>query len=159
VAVLLDSPDKYGEALQLLDYGPSAFERKVYAKKGDVLDRIPVQHGRKRQVAAVCADTLSGVAGLGPSEDTRLELDRKRLTAPVARGAVVGEAHLVAGGEVVARSPLVAREAVPVSRLVVCWWWTWRVGIALAVMAVMVRVSAKAIKAHRRGRPRLPPQV
>ena len=159
VAVLLDSPDKYGEALQLLDYGFSTFAPKVYAKQGDVLDRIPVERGRSSHVSGVCTAALSGVTGPGLPEEARLEVDRKRLTAPVARGAEVGEARLVAEGEVVARASLVAGEAVPVARLVVFWWWAWRVGAAVAVMAVMVRVSAKAIKAHRRRGRRLPPQV
>ncbi len=159
LAVLLDSPDKYGEALQLLNYGFSTFQRKVYARKGDVLDRVPVERGRSRQVEAVCAEALAGVTGPGMPDGGRLELKRKRLVAPVAKGAAVGEAQLVVGGKVVARSPLVASAPVPVSWLAVCWAWGWRTLAALAALAVTVRVSAKGIKAYRRRRSRFPPQV
>lgn len=88
-----------------------------------------------------------------------MELKDKRLVAPVAKGAPVGEAQLVVGGKVVARSPLVAGRSVPVSWLVVCWWWAWKAVVAVAALAVTVRVSAKAIKAHRRRRSRFPPKV
>jgi len=159
LAVLLDSPDKYGEALQLLDYGFSTFQRKVYARQGDVLDRVPVERGRSRQVEAVCAEALAGVTGPGMPGGGRVELKDKRLVAPVAKGAPVGEAQLVVGGKVVARSPLVAGRSVPVSWLVVCWWWAWKAVVAVAALAVTVRVSAKAIKAHRRRRSRFPPKV
>jgi len=159
VAVVLDSPDRYGDALALLDWGFTTFDRKVYAEKGDVLDQVRVKRGRKGRVGAVCGGTLAAVTGPGLSNDARLEVTTNELEAPVKKGAVVGEARLVSGETVLAAFPLTAAEAVPVSRLVIAWWWGWRAALGLAAMAVMVRTSAKIIKANRRRRRRLPPQV
>jgi D-alanyl-D-alanine carboxypeptidase (penicillin-binding protein 5/6) len=158
IAVLLDSPDKYGEALALLDYGFAAFQRKVFAEKGDVVARAGVSRGRQRSVPAVCSQALATVIGPGLTEEARLEVTTKRLVAPVAMRAPVGEARLVVAGRVVSESPLLAGHAIAVSRPVVVGVWALRVLALLALAAVTVRTGAKIVKARRRGGRSLPPQ-
>jgi D-alanyl-D-alanine carboxypeptidase (penicillin-binding protein 5/6) len=158
IAVLLDSPDRYGEALALLDYGFTAFQRKVYAASGDVVARAEVSRGRQRTVPAVCSQTLAAVSGPGLPEAARLEVKTKRMMAPVAVRAPVGEARLVVAGKVVGRSPLLAGEAVAVSRPVVLGVWALRVIVLLALAAITVRTSARIVKAHRRRGRGLAPQ-
>ncbi len=159
VAVVLDSPQRYDDALALLNWGFTTFQRKTYAEQGEAVDRVRVRRGRKAVVGAVCKNTLAAVVGPGIEDDYRLDLREKSLEAPVKKGAVVGEARLMSGEKVLLSSPLIAAEAVPLSRVVVAWWWGWRMALGLAAMAVMVRTSAKIIKANRRRRRRLPPQV
>jgi len=150
IAVLLDSPDKYDEALALLDYGFGTFRRRILAEKGDVVARAQVRRGRKRTVPAVCSEMLAAVTGPGLLDAGRLEVKTLPMTAPVPRGAPVGEARLIVGGQVVGASPLLAGEAVAVSRPVLFALWALRAAAFLALAAITVRTSAKLVKARRR---------
>jgi hypothetical protein len=53
-------------------------------------------------------------------------------------------------------SPLVSAEAVPRSRLLVFLVWLLRITISLVLLGLVIRTYAKALKAHRRRRGRLP---
>ena len=150
IAVLLDSPEAYEEALCLLDYGFSTYRRRAYARDGDALGRVRVRGSIRRTVPAVCEETLAAVAGPGLADDApRLEVTLKDLRAPVARGDVVGEARLVARGRVLARSPLVAGEPAARSMLIIISVWAARVLVFLLLMVLLARTYAKAVKAHR----------
>jgi len=156
IAVVLDSPDMYGEAQALLDYGFDRFTHCVYAKRGDAVGRAPIRGGRRSYVPAVCQRTLAAITGPGVGEDYRLEVTLDTLKAPVAPGERAGEARLVAGGEVLSTSLLVSAEGVPRSRLLVFFVWLLRIAILLVLVGLVIRTYAKALKAHRRRRSRLP---
>ncbi len=158
IAVVLDSPDTYGEALALLDYGFSAYRQRVFARRGDAVGRAPVRFGREGSVPAVCQQGLAQVVGPGLPAAGQLQISLKPMTAPVARRAVVGEARILAGGKAIARSELLAGEQVMRSRLVVAATWAVPVVAFLAGAAVGVRAGAKLVKNRRRRRRRLPPQ-
>jgi len=156
IAVLLDSPDMYGEAQSLLDYGFGSFTHCVYAEQGDAVGRAPIRGGRRSYVPAVCQRTLAAITGPGVGGDYRLEVTLNTLKAPVEPGARAGEARLVGGGEVLSTSPLVSAVAVPRSRLIVFFVWLLRIAIGLVLLGLAIRTYAKALKAHRRRRSRLP---
>lgn len=158
IAVVLDSPDMYGEALALLEYGFTEFQRHVYAESGAAVGRAEVRRGRQNSVPALCGESVTSVTGPGLPGEGRLEVTLSALEAPVAAGAPVGEVRLVVGDEVVSRGVLTAGESVPRSP----WWmiggWLLRAFLALGILALVIRTSAKAIKAHRRRRGGFSPQ-
>jgi D-alanyl-D-alanine carboxypeptidase (penicillin-binding protein 5/6) len=158
IAVVLDSPDTYAEALRLLEYGFAGFHRQVFAQPGDALGRAPVRDGTKRTVPAICQDTLIALAGPDLPHQPKLEVTLLGpLSAPIAQGDNVGQVRLVAGSDVLAQAPLLAGEAVPRAVLRIIAVWSLRGLFVLLLALLLVRHYAKAVQAHRGRRLRLPP--
>jgi D-alanyl-D-alanine carboxypeptidase (penicillin-binding protein 5/6) len=157
IAVVLDSPDRYEDALSLLEYGFSTFRLKVYAREGDAVGQARVRRGRSRTLPAVCTKTLASVLGPGMPPEGRLTVKLDELKAPVAKGAKVGRVELEVAGKVADSCALVAGEAVEVSKLTMALVWGLRVLGLVALAAVTVRTGAKIIKARRRRWHSFPP--
>jgi D-alanyl-D-alanine carboxypeptidase (penicillin-binding protein 5/6) len=158
VAVVLDTPDMYADALRLLDYGFDRFRRAIHTERGDAVGRIEVRGGDRASVSAVCRRALHRVVGPGISDDYRLEVDLEIMEAPVEKGSVAGVARLVKGGAVVDETFLLAGEDVGRSRLIVGGLWSLYATVILLLAAVVVRTYAKTVKAHRSSRGRLSPE-
>jgi len=158
IAVVLDSPDTCGEALALLEYGFSAYRHRVLASRGDAVGQAQVRFGRQARVPAICQQSLAQVTGPGLPAPGQLRVTLPTVEAPLAEGAVVGEARLVVGEQTIASSPLLAAAAVPRSWVIVVATWALPVAVALAVTALGIRTGAKLVKGRRRGRRGFPPQ-
>jgi D-alanyl-D-alanine carboxypeptidase (penicillin-binding protein 5/6) len=150
IAVLLNTPDMYGEAKALLEYGFRNFKRQVYAHCGDAVGRAEVRGGQEPEVPVVCQKTLSSVSGPGMEDDVRLEVTMAPLEAPVAAGTPAGEARLVAGDRVLASSPLLSAGSVPRSRLHVSGLWFLRAVVIVGLLLLLSKAYGKAVKANRR---------
>ena len=158
IAVVLDSPDAYRDALALLDYGFATYRLQVLAQQGDAVGRARVWFGNPGSVPAVSQQMLAQVTGPGLPSAGKLQVTTKRLTAPVAQGRVVGEAQVLVDGKPVAASQLVAGEKVRRSPLVVGAEWALRAVGLLLVAAVGIRTGAKLVKVRRRRRRSFSPQ-
>ncbi len=158
IAVVLDSPDMYVEAKALLDYGFSTYRQRVYAHAGDAVGRIRVKGGKKRSIPAICEKTLACVTGPGLNDDCQFEVKLTKLKAPVAKGAVAGEARLLAGDMVLSQSRVLAGEAVAKSWLVIFCTWVIRLVLSLTVLVIITRTYGKTVQARRRRRRRLAAQ-
>ncbi|UCC68135.1 MAG: D-alanyl-D-alanine carboxypeptidase [Armatimonadota bacterium] len=158
VAVILDSREAYRDALRLLDYGFPNFRKKVYATPGAALGRAQVRGGAQPSVPAICHETLVAVTSTDLPRPPRLEVTLDGpLQAPISRNDPVGRVRLLAGGEVLAHAPLLAGQAVPRSAFRVIAVWALRALVILAIIALLVRHYAKAVKTRRGRRLRLPP--
>ena len=73
----------------------------------------------------------------------------EKLTAPVAKGARVGEARLVSGPRTLAASPLVAGEEVRRSWLKIIGTWLFWLAVIAALFVFSVRTGAKIVKDRR----------
>jgi len=150
IAVVLDSPDMYADAKALLDYGFTTFQRQVYARAGDAVGRSAVRSGTHSSVPAVAERTLACVTGPGLTDaGCRLVVKVEKLSAPVAKGAPVGEARLVSGPRTLAASPLVASEEVRRSWLKIIGTWLFWLVVIAALFVFSVRTGAKIVKARR----------
>jgi len=159
ISVVLDSPEMYGEAEALLQWGFTQFRQEVLARPGQQVGEARVGYGQKRRVAAVCEFPLSTVVGPGLAEDAKVRAKMKGdLRAPIVAGQEVGTAELVVGGKVVATTALVAKEAVAKSYVVVAAVWLGRIVLILVGAALLIRANAKVIKAYRRRRRYVPSQ-
>ena len=122
IAVVLDSPDLFGDGVRLLEYGFAHFRLVRVAARDTVLVRRPVPGAAQALAAAVPEDVF---AVLPRSAALRWEGRlRAALAAPIPRGAPVGELIVYADDRVVARAPVVAAEAVAAQSLwrsVVLW--------------------------------------
>lgn len=120
IAVVLNAPQMYADAKALLDYGFENFAPLRAAASGQIISRLPIPDGVGTLVAVVPEEVVA-VVRPGASISTQVKITRT--TAPIARGEVVGAAVFTSQGVEVARSPLVARDAVPVRSL---WALVWR---------------------------------
>ena len=134
----------------LLEYGFRNFKRHVYAQPGDAVGRAEVRGGREPEVPVVCQKTLSSVSGPGMDDDVRLEVTVAPLEAPVAAGTPAGEARLVAGGQVLASSPLLSAGSVSRSRLHVSGLWFLRAVVIVGLLLLLSKAYGKTVKANRR---------
>ncbi len=157
IAVLLDTPDMYGEAKALLEYGFRNFRNQVYARDGDTVGHAQVEDGEERRVPAICETSLSCVTGPGIAENVRLEVTLASLQAPVSAGAPAGEARLVSNGEVISSCALVAGVPVPQSGRHALSLWLLRGAVVVGLLVMLARTYGKAVETHRRRRGRLSP--
>ncbi|MBR3505342.1 MAG: D-alanyl-D-alanine carboxypeptidase [Clostridia bacterium] len=111
VGVVMNCGDWFGEAKRLLDWGFSRYTRAEALPAGRESGRVPVAGGVKDEVAVAPRDSLA--AALCAEDDWRVAVDLAReVKAPVAKGEKLGAARLVAGGETIAETDLLACEDV-----------------------------------------------
>lgn len=107
----------------LLNWGFSSYESVTPMKAGTVLGNPSVWFGVADSVKVGLADDLSLTLPRGKKDavnaSTRLQSE---LSAPIAKGQVVGDVVITVDGKVVATKPLVAMEAVEEANFVVRLW-------------------------------------
>lgn len=113
IAVVLGSPDRYGDAVRLLEYGFERFHLLTLAAHGQVLARVNLPGGLRPLEAVVDGDFRI----VARDEDinrlqVRVLLDALR--PPVRARQPVGHVEVQAGPEnLLARVPVLARDDVP----------------------------------------------
>jgi len=113
LAVVLGSPDRYGDAVRLLEYGFERFHLLALAAHGQVLAQVQVPGGLVPLDAVVDGDFRI----VARDEDinrlqVRVVLDALR--PPIRAGQPVGRLEVEAGpGRALARVPILARSDVP----------------------------------------------
>lgn len=101
------------ESKKLLTYGFRHFETIVPYKAGEVFEKTRVWMGDIKEVElGILADTPVTIPrGQRKNLDASFKLD-KQLTAPIEKGAVVGQVFVQLDGEDIAQYPLVTLQAV-----------------------------------------------
>ena len=115
-------------SMTLLNYGFTFYETVKAKGAGDVVLKPEVYKGEEDRVTLVPAQDIYVTVGRGAAAQLKTAATVKEpLIAPIKAGQVLGELTVSDGAEVIARVPLVAKEAVPEGG-----WWTRMVdGIAL----------------------------
>ncbi|MDA8235560.1 MAG: D-alanyl-D-alanine carboxypeptidase, partial [Clostridia bacterium] len=113
VAVVLDSPDMFGEVAALLDYGFANYTLREVYEKGEVIKDVKVEKGLKPDVKAVVAKDAA--FALRPAEAKTLKMET-RLTdiieAPVHKGQQLGQVDFLVQGKKVQSVDILAAEGV-----------------------------------------------
>jgi D-alanyl-D-alanine carboxypeptidase (penicillin-binding protein 5/6) len=112
----------------LLNYGFTFFETVKAKSAGDVVLKPEVYKGEEERVTLVPARDIWVTVGRGAAAELKTNATVKEpLIAPLTKGQTLGELTVSDGKEVVARVPLIAKDAVPEGG-----WWTRMVdGVAL----------------------------
>ncbi|MDE2594083.1 MAG: D-alanyl-D-alanine carboxypeptidase [Burkholderiales bacterium] len=126
ISVLMGSHSMQGRADEtraLFNWGFSAFEETTPVRGGQVLANAPVQWGLADSVPAGLAQDWSLTLPRGQSQalSTSVQLD-PHLTAPIAKGAVIGKVVAMLDHKPYAERPLVAQQAVAHSGLLRSAW-------------------------------------
>lgn len=129
IAVVLDSGDRWGDAVRLLDYGFRNYALRNAAPAGRLIHLARVRGGRR------------AVVGLAPARDLYLVVPRRDLgrlrsviavrpdlRAPLAAGVPAGTLAVFRGEEVLGSVLLVTREGMPRGTL----WQRWREFLRMA---------------------------
>ncbi|HBR29973.1 MAG TPA: D-alanyl-D-alanine carboxypeptidase [Firmicutes bacterium] len=120
IAVVLNSPDRWGEAARLLEYGFNRFSLKLLAKVDRPVVEVPVRQGNPAQVELYPRRDFMVVipAGKEGEAQCRLSLDYSALIPPVRAGTTVGKLSYYYKGQEVDWVELYPRE-----RIVRDIWW------------------------------------
>jgi len=123
LAIVLNSPDRYGETRALLEWGFANYQRVVVVERGLYLGSVRVIRGDPPSVGAVAARELAWVAPQGRSLAVATSvLLPDYVRPPVLPGSVIGTLCVSIEKREVARVPLLADQgAVHTS-----WWWRLR---------------------------------
>jgi D-alanyl-D-alanine carboxypeptidase (penicillin-binding protein 5/6) len=115
-------------SMSLLNYGFTFYETVKARGAGDVVLKPEVYKGEEDRVTLVSARDVFVTVGRGSAAQLKTTATVKApVIAPIKAGQVLGELTVSDGKDVIARVPLVAKEAVPEGG-----WWTRMVdGIAL----------------------------
>lgn len=109
IAVVLNSGDRWGDSIRLLDYGFDDFVLHRLAKQGEAVGEVGVAGGMTDVVPLIPGRDLNLVLPMGTEGELKPSLEiRKNLRAPIERGEEVGEIRAVLNGEVIKKVPLLA---------------------------------------------------
>ena len=110
VAVTIDAPDDWRDHTALLDYGYSKLEKVYLAKSGEYSYKIPVYDGNKAYLTVSNKDELTKIFNKGDA-DFLVDVKLSRYTsAPIKKGAELGELVFTKDGIIIGNIPLLAEE-------------------------------------------------
>ncbi len=106
VCVTLHDGDDWADHKALLDYGFATYPRRVLARKGETLRRLPLEGSLLHQVPVVARDTVAYPLRQGEGVTARLQLP-KHARAPLTQGEIAGSVRFYRGEREVGRTYLV----------------------------------------------------
>lgn len=111
------------ETQKLLTYGFRFFETQTFYQKGAELAKAPVWKGATHEVRAGLADDLTMTLPKGQLKGLSATMTMKpQLTAPIAKGDVIGKVEVKNGDQVVHSADLIALDAVEVGGFIRRMW-------------------------------------
>lgn len=126
VAVTLFDPDDWDDHLTLYDFGFKNFGRLAYVRAGDVVCSVPVA-GSGLTVNGVAEGELIQVAPREELEGMQFEVVVPKFCyAPVAVGDKIGELHITKEGKVIAKTAIIAQDAVSMPQKLGMWDYIMR---------------------------------
>ena len=123
IAVVLGVPNsqtRFDEARAMLDYGFAGYRRIVLLNKNDLLgQRVPVHLGMAEEVEAAVGSGVSMLLKAGQEKQLSLEVELPpQIDAPVEQGQTIGMVRVLLNGQVIAKVPAVAAQAVGMPGLI-----------------------------------------
>ena len=109
IGVLLNCSDWFDEAARLMDTGFERYEMFTAFEKGECVRVLPVHNGTQETVCIQTAEKLTCVVPRGAYAVLEIDLPDEAEAGMIC-GETVGEARLLLGEEVMARTALVAAQ-------------------------------------------------
>lgn len=122
VGVVLNCPDMWNDAFDLLDYGFETYGTQKLVEAGACVAYAGIEGGTKKGLAIYTKEAILYPLALDDSDeiDWRIECEQP-LQAPVAAGQMVGRLTLLVNGVEAAAAELVTAESVAVADLAYYW--------------------------------------
>jgi serine-type D-Ala-D-Ala carboxypeptidase (penicillin-binding protein 5/6) len=123
IAVVFGAPtpkDRNAEITKMLDYAFSHFQTHPMYKRNEVISKVRISKGEKKEVNLVTSEPISVLTRKGESiENLKKEIKLKeKVKAPVKKGDELGTLILKNKDQVVSETPLVAAEDIGQAS----WW-------------------------------------
>ena len=116
IAVVMKAPStkaRFQDAKTLLDYGFNTYSCKSFGNKGDVVSNVEIFKGTSTSVNVIFENDVSIISKKGQeSAITQTIILNDKISAPISKGDVLGEAIFKLEDEVIARTNLIADESV-----------------------------------------------
>jgi D-alanyl-D-alanine carboxypeptidase (penicillin-binding protein 5/6) len=104
-----DSNTRFGDSKKLLDYGFINFERKLMAKKDEIINQITVKKGLNNQINAIIENDVSFLTDKGSkAEVSRKLILPESISAPIKKGDKLGEVIFQANGKELGRASVIS---------------------------------------------------
>lgn len=113
IGVVLNCGDWFGEAARLMDAGFAKYELFTALDAGESIRVLPVNEGTQETVSICTEGKLAAPVPKGMVPVLEYDLP-EQIEAGQSEGTAVGEARMLLGGEVIAQTPLVLGESLPV---------------------------------------------
>ncbi len=113
------SQNRFDDAKKLLDYGFSNFSNKVLATKDQVIETIPIEKARQKEVEVVVENDLTVLLSKGEEKNVRTEIiyDEK-VSAPIAYKEKVGSINCYLNDELIGSENLLSNQEVKKKSLI-----------------------------------------
>jgi len=123
IAVVLNSPDRWGDCARLLEYGFQGFTTVKIANQQESVGQLPVINGAQATVELYPRVDLTAEVRKGEEKliIRKISIFSPELTAPVRVGQVLGKIGYEYQGQFVAGVDLIAKK--PIRRLRRWFWW------------------------------------
>ena len=115
IAVVMRAPSskiRLEEARQLLDYGFANYSNKTFAKKGEVIKKVPVEKGVVKEVTLVSKNNLDILSKKGDTGFSRNIKINENITAPINKGDVLGKVEILKNNKIFKSCDIIALEEV-----------------------------------------------
>ena len=109
VAVFLNAKDRFGSAIQTLEYGFTAHERSRIVAAGDSYTTVDVPFRREKEIELVAKDDVTALVDADAKVKRKVEV-RNELPDEAKSGTELGTVVATVDGKRVGESPLVARK-------------------------------------------------
>lgn len=150
IGVLLDSPDLWKEAADLIARGERDYQPVRFARAHSPVARHAVAGGNPEEIPLVPARDVGVWIRRGTRDRYQVRLKIDRLRAPVDKGAQAGELRLFDGRRMIASVPLKAGASSDYSLARAWHVWALR-GLGMLILAiVLVRTYGATAKGHGR---------
>lgn len=123
IAVVFGAPtpkDRNAQITKMLDYAFSNYQTRPMYKRNQVVSKVKVSKGSKKEIELVTSEPISILTRKGEAADKiekKTVIDRK-VKAPIRKGDKVGKLILSKDGKIVSESSLVAKEDISEAS----WW-------------------------------------
>ena len=113
------SQNRFDDAKKLLDYGFSNFSNKVLATKDQVIETIPIEKARQKEIEVVVENDLTALLSKGEEKNVRTEIiyDEK-ISAPIAYKEKVGSINCYLNDELIGSENLLSNQEVKKKSLI-----------------------------------------
>jgi D-alanyl-D-alanine carboxypeptidase (penicillin-binding protein 5/6) len=153
VAVLLNSPQPFDEAQQLLEYGFDNFREVRWPPPGGEAMLLTVRGGNHSTVELEPRTPLAVAVPVRQKDPVEIVVERlESVAAPVRKGQVLGRARMMVGSKLVASTPLLAARDVarPLAARILR-----AMGLSVIAFLVLALATRAAVLTRRRMRKRL----
>lgn len=156
ISVVLGSKKAGADTKALMDFTFKFYKNINIANKESVFTSIPIKYGKINKLKVMPSKDISIVVSRSDDEvvDTKITITKK--TAPIKKGAVVGNLTAYYGKDIINKADIIAAETVERSIIAAIWIWFRNIFITILLLLIGLFIyGTKVAKTISRRRSRI----